>query len=905
MVRPFLRFFLFGISVCVAAAANAASSVTLSLDKFLNAPKSAIGDTTEVALDLQVSGDPASNVTVSYTPPAGMSFVASYVVRTFGDSSQPLNQTCTTPAVGAAGPVTCTFPSLATTIVQLSIDVHVPSNVAPGTLLTHEATVTTPSDPSTNGKHLTFTTIAGIAPPIEMTSTFPSSFVAGAPFTWTIRFRNSGNLPADDLAIFDEIGGLLKAAVQTAGKPAECMRDPSVFRCNLSLLPGESAAFALTAKEDPESASFPDQETLSVSHLDFFVVKSITDSGIATALTDLAVTATAPPEAPAGVDFKVRIAVTAPGPSAAHNTTLTIPIPAGTTFVKLDPLPNGCTTPSAGGSGTITCTFPSIVPPFADESSTGSEIKTDLHLIAATAGSVTTTATIATPGDSNPANDSSSSTTTIGSAAVADLALAMGSPTVTGLGNVDITFRVTVTNNGPSTATNVVISDPLPAGATANGCTSVCTASTASLASGAFFTTTFTFHMPSTAAPFTNTATVAATERDPVPANNSASAQGVPSGIAFTASVSLADVYGNPQPLPSAVPPGASLLYVIDMTLSGGAPLTVTLPAGSVITSPANGNGVTISGTTLSYGFVPPGHIVIAATAPTAPGSYAATISFGATNVSGSLPFNVVAGAQLPAAADLAVLVEAPPLAPPGDVSIYVALVVNRGASAATNVRLTFTLPAHTTLDGIDAAGMTCDGSSTPIVCTASTLASGDTLAPAFRVRVADAVALGTPLVAAASVRSDTTELDVTNNAASAAAISGYPTRLAVRIDPASLGVAPGGQYTETITVTNTGRGTATAIEAGDSLNHRAMSVVSQSAPGARCSGQTVDCSIPSLAPGAQIVITAVIKVPQQTGTIVHTAFAEAFAPDLGLQHFGSTQVVVVSQHPWHRAVGR
>jgi len=124
-------------------------------------------------------------------------------------------------------------------------------------------------------------------------------------------------------------------------------------------------------------------------------------------------------------------------------------------------------------------------------------------------------------------------------AGTADLAITKTGPATTTI-NTPFNFIITATNNGPSAATNVVVTDVLPAGltfvsatpsqGTCTGTTTV-TCSLGGLASGASATVTLTV-TSATATPASNTATVTATEVDPNPANNTATATaGVVSAI--------------------------------------------------------------------------------------------------------------------------------------------------------------------------------------------------------------------------------------------------------------------------------------------------------------------------------------------------------------------------------------
>jgi uncharacterized repeat protein (TIGR01451 family) len=96
-------------------------------------------------------------------------------------------------------------------------------------------------------------------------------------------------------------------------------------------------------------------------------------------------------------------------------------------------------------------------------------------------------------------------------------------------GGNNLIYTITVENQGPAPATNVVVTDMLPAGTTlvaTSGCaedpSGTPTCSLGSLGIGA--STSFTIEVsidPAPLASITNTATVSATETDPVPGNNS------------------------------------------------------------------------------------------------------------------------------------------------------------------------------------------------------------------------------------------------------------------------------------------------------------------------------------------------------------------------------------------------
>ena len=115
----------------------------------------------------------------------------------------------------------------------------------------------------------------------------------------------------------------------------------------------------------------------------------------------------------------------------------------------------------------------------------------------------------------------------------ADLSIVKNTAASVAFGSNPITYTLAVTNNGPSTANTVSVSDTLPAGSTfvsasgtgwvCNNVAGVVTCTVASLPLGAAPVISLTFNAPPvvTAGTLSNTATVSSATTDPTPANNS------------------------------------------------------------------------------------------------------------------------------------------------------------------------------------------------------------------------------------------------------------------------------------------------------------------------------------------------------------------------------------------------
>src|SRR5205807_2301427 len=263
-------------------------------------------------------------------------------------------------------------------------------------------------------------------------------------------------------------GTTFVSASQTAG-PAFVLSSPpaggsgTFTATDATLAAGGLATFRLVVhanSSDAGGSTITNTATVSTTTTDSNAANnSSSTSATVAASADMGVTKTGPATVTAGTNFTYTITVTNGGPSDAQNVTVTDSLPAGTTFVSESQTsgPAGAASFPAGG-GPLSITFATFA------AGQAAVFQVVLHdNAAATSGStITNTATVAssTP-DTNPANNTSTTTATV--ATSADVAVTKTAP-ATATAGTNFTYTVSVTNNGPSDAQNVMLTDALPSG---------------------------------------------------------------------------------------------------------------------------------------------------------------------------------------------------------------------------------------------------------------------------------------------------------------------------------------------------------------------------------------------------------------------------------------------------------
>ncbi|HUQ39858.1 MAG TPA: hypothetical protein VM030_06855, partial [Acidimicrobiales bacterium] len=213
-----------------APANNSASTTTgvttsdVSVTKTAPATVTAGGTLTWTIHVLDAGPSAATAVTLADTLPAGTTFVSL--------SAPAAGWTCQTPAVGAAGAISCTAATLAPGADDtFTLVGAVPSSAAAGSVIANTATVsaTTPDPDASNATAQSSTTVATSADVSVTKTDSPDPVVAGQSITYTITVANAGPSDATGVALADVVptGTTFVSLTQGSG-PTATLSSPAV-----------------------------------------------------------------------------------------------------------------------------------------------------------------------------------------------------------------------------------------------------------------------------------------------------------------------------------------------------------------------------------------------------------------------------------------------------------------------------------------------------------------------------------------------------------------------------------------------------------------------------------------------------------------------------------------------------
>jgi len=345
----------------------------------------------------------------------------------------------------------------------------------------------------------------------------PDPVTSGGVLTYNLNVTNNGPDQATSVSVTDSLPAGVTLLTTTSSQ-GTC----TGTTCNLGTLANGGSVFvSIDVRVDAASGTLNNTASVSANETD-----PNTGNNSATIDTTIAL--------PTDADLDITKSDSSDPVLSGDNLTYTLNVtnngPANATGVSVvDTLPTGVTLVSINASQGSGCTGTNCDLGTLD--SGNSATITIVVTVNATSGTLSNTGTVSgNEPDPNAANNSATKATTITPSADLSISKTRTPPTVLPGGNV--TYSIFVTNNGPSVATNVVVTDTLPSGVTPAGLPPGCSGATTitcnrgSINSGITdsFVIVVTVDAGTSPGTLVNTATVGGNEFDPNTGNNTATA---------------------------------------------------------------------------------------------------------------------------------------------------------------------------------------------------------------------------------------------------------------------------------------------------------------------------------------------------------------------------------------------
>jgi uncharacterized repeat protein (TIGR01451 family) len=710
----------------------------------------------------------------------------------------------------------------------------------------------------------------------------PTLVYTGDPLTYTITVTNNGPSTASGVVLTDTLpGNITFVSVNTTqGFCADPYLGDVV--CNLEDILSDqtvTVTIVVTVTVNGEYTNYAQVSTTThdpnTENNADTLVTSVED------FTDLALTKTGEPDIVyVGELLTYTLTVVNNGSYDASGVILTDTLPGNVTVVFIGTNQGSCIGPqlgnvvcnlgviSMGGVATVTIVV---------SSEDGEDLSNHAMVTAAT-------------GDPFPENNFDTLNTVVLDSADLTLNKIVESETV--YAGEPLTYTLTVVNNGPSAASGVILTDILPGNVTlisANSTQGICDDPVAgqvvcnldTIGSGGSETVTIVV-IPGDVDNLNNQALVSADTHDPVPANNSDTAD--------TTVLESADIALTKSGEPTLVYAGESLTYTLTVVNSGpstasGVVLTDTLPGNITFVSVNTTQGLCadpylgdvvcnlediLSDQTVTV------TIVVTVMVNDEYTNYAqVSTTTRDPNTENNFDTHFTSLEDL---ADLSLTKTGEPdYVYAGESLEYTLAVTNNGPYDASGVILTDTLPLNVAFGSYSATQGVCENLvSGDVVCELGTIPSDSTVDVTLWVTAT----LGGTLDNTAVVNSGTFDPYPDNNTATESTIVIPTADLAVikdeNQDPAYY-LHP---FSYTVTVINNGPDTATNVEISDDLPESLL-FGSATLPGGSCIGtSSITCTLAELVSGASVDLT-IFVTPTVNGIIENDAWASSDLVDL------------------------
>ena len=546
------------------------------------------------------------------------------------------------------------------------------------------------------------------------------------PLTYTVAVHNDGPSTAQDVTLTYT----WPTSASLASVDGTCMHNGTTMTCTWEEMARDTVVSATVVVTPTAKGWLQSQAEVASPMEDWNLANDvITDELEVASSSDFSVTMGLAPAPPNYVSSPLTytIVVTNDGPDALA-AVVSDALPVSATFLSASP---GCGAPV---SGVVTCTL--------DAMTVGAQETLTVAVMAPPEVMTLTNhvEVVAQGSDPRPRNNVIELHTPL--APKADLRVTtLDAPAAVAL-DAPITYTIEISNAGPSTATQVYLTDTLSSKVIFNAVTPVgcfydegehrVVCDLGVLAPGAGMSITIaTTAMQS--GPAENIVTVSAAEHDHVAGNNT---RPVTTQVA-----SVVDLHVTLSDDPDPVPAGERLTYTLVVANAGpdaatGVMLTNTLPVDVVYSSTETVQGTPFLAApgviTYSLGTIPAGEAVTATVFVTVSPSARGTLEASATAIAAEDDLNagnnrdIVEPTTVNAEADLSVgLIQATVTVTAGQEFTYTVAVTNSGPSTAMAVVLTDTLPSALSYVGAEVSlvGGNCQAADVGISCTLGTMA--------------------------------------------------------------------------------------------------------------------------------------------------------------------------------------
>ncbi len=858
--------------------AGATAQADVQVAKRTTTPKVSQGDEVEWVVDVRNAGpSTAANVTLADNMPGG-DYDQVEVETTQGTCDTTVS--CNLGSIVAGGTATVTIRARV-----LANDTTL-TNVATGT------TTTTDPRPTNNSGQADLEVDNTADVLIEKTGG-PANPAINTPYSYSLSVGNDGPGTATDVEIVDQLPTALDnpIVIPAAGWTCNAPGTGGTLKCTRATLAVGPAAPAVTiagtiapaaagtlfgntagvttSSRDPDPGDNTDSTTeLATPSADLGVTKQFdTDTGTAGVQND--------PVNP-GDTVSVVLNVTNNGPTAASSATLDDVFPAGLDVTAVTGA--GC---AEGPANQVTCNFGTL-----NSGDTRAVTVTATVLASAANTTVTNTATVdsATP-DHIPSNDSDRDELSV--LASADISMSKTADVTDPAIGDTVTYTLTATNNGPSGATGVSISDQLPsslsfvsasAGCNEAGGTVTCSPALGTLANGANASFTITVTVVGGAGTtVANNAEATSATTDPDPTNNKRTA---PVRVKPRADLELEKTVDDATPDVEA-----DDRFTLKVTNHGpntaeNVVISDPLPAGMIFVDASPGcdyDGTTVTCDIGTLANNESATRTITMRAPVALAEQARTNSATVTTTTTDpTPGNNDANANFTIGkrVDLAVnKTVSPGTAAAGGNASYTIGLTNNGPSAATNVELDDPLPAGLELVSATPSQGNCTSNGNQVECDLGTIASGGGAQVVITVRPAASV-VGRRLENTATVRASEPEVRLLNNRDSApldvtAAQQAQGPQPDLRVTKTLEDRTPmaAKEVDYTIVVENRGTGTARNVVMTDTFSAPVYGITVKASQGKCPSKSPIRCELGDIGPGGRVTIRLTVR-PRQTGRL-------------------------------------